>query len=536
MRRQSVGRWLVALLLPVLTAAAIYVVQRMQVYLMAPEHVRARLENAQREFSKGRTLSQIARATREKALELFNGKLPEGSEMPQSAQGARFQAEQQWGLTLTAFDEAQSAFTSAEKFLEDALELAPEHPGVRRLLMELTLESIEHNQAFYRADDRVRLQQRLERLAAKDTDWRNRLEAPAEFELVTTPPSARVELTPHASAGEMRGKALFLTTPVAHKSLPAGGYHLRITQEGRAAIEMPLLLEHGKHKALHLALPKSQDVPEGYVYVPPDCFFAGSADPDDVRKFLLSAPLQQRCLKEGYLIGKTEVTLRDWMEYLDSLPKNAPAQRILAEFPSGGGPALRLIRRPAGGWSFALRQASGNILEAREGEPIRYPGRIHRKEQDWRFFPLAGVSAEDLKGYFAWLDRSGRVPGARLCNELEWVRAARGADNRRYPHGNRMEDDDANMDLTYGASLEARGPDQVGLRRASASPFGLLDMAGNVFEMATSATKDIGDIVILGGAWHYGSISTVVANRQAYTDSFRDARVGARVCASLPAQ
>jgi serine/threonine protein kinase/formylglycine-generating enzyme required for sulfatase activity len=536
MRRQSVGRWLAALLLPLLMAAAIYGAQRLQVYLRAPEYLRARLEDAQREFSKGRALSQTARATREKALGLFNDKFPEDSGMPLSPQGARHRAEQQWGLALTEFEKAQSAFTSAEKSLDDALELAPDHPEVRRLLMELILESIQHSQAFLRADDRARLQQRFVRLASKNTDLRNRLEAQAEFELTTTPLGARVELTPHAGSEGEREQSRFLTTPVARTSLPAGGYHLRITQEGRAPIEMPLLLEHGQHKALHLSLPKPRDVPEGYVYVPPDCFFAGSADPEDVRKFLLSAPLHQRCFEEGYLIGKTEVTLRDWMEYLDSLPKDHPAQRILAEFPLGGGPALRLARRPSGGWNFSLRQGSGRILEAREGEPFRYPERIHRKEQDWRFFPLAGVSAKDLQGYFTWLDSSGRVPGARLCQELEWVRAARGADDRRYPHGNRMEDDDANLDLTYGAQLDARGPDQVGLHPASASPFGLLDMAGNVFEMATPTTKDIGDIVILGGAWHYGSISTVVANRQAYTDSFHDARVGARVCASLPAR
>jgi formylglycine-generating enzyme required for sulfatase activity len=90
--------------------------------------------------------------------------------------------------------------------------------------------------------------------------------------------------------------------------------------------------------------------------------------------------------------------------------------------------------------------------------------------------------------------------------------------------------------MTYGAQPESRGPDQVGSYPASASPFGLLDMAGNAFEMATPATLDLGDIVILGGAWYYASVSTVIANRQAYAPAYRDARVGARVCAPLPAR
>ena len=53
-----------------------------------------------------------------------------------------------------------------------------------------------------------------------------------------------------------------------------------------------------------------------------------------------------------------------------------------------------------------------------------------------------------------WLDRTGRVPGARVCEEREWERAARGADDRMYPHGDNLEPDDANFDETYGKDLD----------------------------------------------------------------------------------
>lgn len=534
-RRQNVRRGFAALLVT-LTAGGIYAAPRLKEHLETQRFIQARLQDAQRALSRGRALSQVSRADREKALALFNGKLPEGSEVPPSPPEVRLRAEQQWDWALTEFNQAQADFITAERSLDDALERAPDHPEVRRLLVELIYERIEHGKAFFRVDDRARLQQRLERLTARDETWRNRLEAPAEFELMTTPSGASVELTPHDNLGKPKGESMRLKTPIARTSLPAGAYHLRITHEGHSPINMPLLLEHGRHKDLHLSLPRLQDVPEGYVYIPPDCFFAGSTDPEEVRKFLRSAPLHQICLKEGFLIGRTEVTLRDWMAYLNSLPKDAPPQRILAGQPRGGGFALQLTRGHEGRWNFSLWQETGQRLTARERELFLYPGRNHLQEQDWRLFPLAGVSPKALQDYLAWLDRSGRVPGARLCSELEWTRAARGADHRRYPPGDRLEMSDANMDMTYGAQPDSRGPDEVGSHPASASPFGLLDMAGNAFEMVTPVTYDLGDFVILGGAWYYGSISTVVANRQAYAADSRDARVGARVCAPLPAR
>src|SRR5205814_1205645 len=55
---------------------------------------------------------------------------------------------------------------------------------------------------------------------------------------------------------------------------------------------------------------------------------------------------------------------------------------------------------------------------------------------DWARLPVDGASREDGEQFAAWLARSGRVPGARLCTDREWERAARGADDRRYPNGN----------------------------------------------------------------------------------------------------
>jgi eukaryotic-like serine/threonine-protein kinase len=319
---------------------------------------------------------------------------------------------------------------------------------------------------------------------------------------VTSPPGASVEILRYVDdKGARRREPVpdlgpIGPTPVARVRLEAGSYHLRFTLEGRAPVELPLVLERDAHERVDLWLPAAADVPANSVYIPPGRFLAGGAEPEVVRKFLGSAPLHWQHLREGYLIGKYEVTMGDWLEYLDTLPKSAPERRLLETARADGIHAPTLRQLPDGTWSFSLRLEGGQVLTARVGEPIRYPGRSHRREQDWRRFPLVGVSFEDITGYLAWLDRSGRLPGARPCNELKWTRAARGADDRRYPHGDRLQKDEANIDTTYGRRADAYGPDEAGAHPASVSPFGVHDLAGNVFELVRPMTRDLGDFVV----------------------------------------
>ena len=139
-------------------------------------------------------------------------------------------------------------------------------------------------------------------------------------------------------------------------------------------------------------------------------------------------------------------------------------------------------------WELALKPTSKRYV-ARTGKRMKFDDRTERIEQDWTQFPMGGVSGQQAADYAAWLDRTGRVPGARLCTEREWVRAARGADARVYPHGDKLLPEDANFDLTYGQKPLAFGPDEVGSHSTSDSPFLVQDMAGNVWEWTTSSVS-----------------------------------------------
>jgi formylglycine-generating enzyme required for sulfatase activity len=140
------------------------------------------------------------------------------------------------------------------------------------------------------------------------------------------------------------------------------------------------------------------------------------------------------------------------------------------------------------------------------------------------------VSAEDAEVYAAWLRINGKVPGARLCSELEWERAARGADERIYPHGDVLRPGDINVDMTYGRTR--LGPDEVGLHPASRSPYGVDDMSGNAFEWTTSALLPRG-YAGRGGSCFHDRKSAQLVNRAASTASVHDQTVGFRLCASI---
>ncbi|MBT5432174.1 MAG: SUMF1/EgtB/PvdO family nonheme iron enzyme [Rhodospirillaceae bacterium] len=108
--------------------------------------------------------------------------------------------------------------------------------------------------------------------------------------------------------------------------------------------------------------------------------------------------------------------------------------------------------------------------------------------------PVVLVDHADAEAFAAWLSlASGQ--SWRLPTDLEWEKAARGTDGRMFPWGNVWNPELLN---SHDAGPFATVP--VGSFPDGASPFGMLDPAGQVFEW-TATQQRAGRYWVKGGSW-----------------------------------
>jgi formylglycine-generating enzyme required for sulfatase activity len=157
---------------------------------------------------------------------------------------------------------------------------------------------------------------------------------------------------------------------------------------------------------------------------------------------------------------------------------------------------------------------------------------LARVEEDW---PIDNLPWDDAQSFCRWYGETAdqRV---RPPTEDEWERAARGDDIREYPWGDTFDPKRGNL-----AELRVGERVPVGSFPTGASPFGLLDMAGNVDEWTSTlyaryphAPADVpvteswalDPHITRGGSWrHYRDLARCARRHGLYPND--DGEIGA---------
>jgi formylglycine-generating enzyme required for sulfatase activity len=435
-----------------------------------------------------------------------------------------------WRKAVPLGPKVEALYTQAERAFETALLLDAARPEARERAADLTLEHFELAEELGAAGRARELTEQLAPLDPRGTHLAV-ARAPGTLVLSVRPAAATIALERYETDPETERRTPAPTTaPVrGETSLPPGSYRLVLGGPGLAQVHAPFVVARGQRAVVDVDVPRADAVPAGFVFVPAGTFLFGDADERLRRGFLDAAPMHQRSAG-SFLIARRETTYREWIEFLDGLPP-AERKRHAPHLGSAYRGTLDLVETPRG-WQLSIREGPAKY-SAHAGERIEYTGRGTLASQDWLDFPVGGISAIDAERYLAWLSASGHLAGARFCSEVEWERAARGADDRIYPHGDGLEPTDANYCDTYGRVDSAYGPDAVGSHPRSRSPFDVDDLVGNVFELVTSDRRR-DEMLMRGGAFIFDVPTCRSTNRTAMPRTFQEVILGLRVCATPP--
>ncbi|WP_437926524.1 protein kinase [Sorangium sp. So ce291] len=472
----------------------------------------ARLAAAARAEETARRLDAEAAAGRVSALATYRS-------------AGRERGEQAWARAHALALQADEAYNEAAREIDSALALQ-ERPALRARAADILLARLVSAESDGRTADREALGYRL---ASVDLDGSRRTALQAGGSVAITasaPASAKLvrferrdrELVPLAPRD-------LGTTPVAEIPLDQGSYLVELSAPGRATVRAPFVVGRGERVALKLDPPLTERVPEGFVYVPAGAFLSGSSEAGARRTDVYHAMPPHRAETAAFLIARHEVTFGDWIRYLEALPPDERALRT----PRGRDERDDMQLSPIGPGKWRLTFDDGRVRYSAASSET-FVGRNGRKGV-WERFPVVAISQGDAMAYAAWLDATGRVPGARLCREDEWERAGRGADGRRYPTGDRLDYHMANISPVDGHDPDGFDPREVGSYPASRTVFGLDDMSGNAAEFALSIV-DPGKMAQRSGSWFQGIVHARLDKRDEIEQSIRHPRVGFRLCAT----
>ncbi len=356
--------------------------------------------------------------------------------------------------------------------------------------------------------------------------------------LVTDPPGAEVLLHRYVEHNRRLVPELERSlgvTPLRAVSLPRGSYLCVLRYEGRADVRYPVEIPRlghwdgvppGGSDPAAIWLPPEGRFGPDEIYVPAGWFRAGG-DPEagDARP-------AQRLWCDAIVMQRFPVTNVQYIAFLDALVAEGREAEALEYVPRE-----RASRIDDKGEMLFARTPSGGF--ALLGDPGR---------SEWMpDGPVFSVDYASARAWMAWqAARTGRP--WRLPGELEWEKAARGVDSRRFPWGDHFDPSWCHMSLSH---QHERQPAPVDSYPVDTSPYGVRGMAGNVRDWCADpappvrppvvdgvvvpppADSESEHRVLRGGAWYDSERGCRVAGRFEYAAHLRYPLLGFRGCQTV---
>jgi formylglycine-generating enzyme required for sulfatase activity len=273
---------------------------------------------------------------------------------------------------------------------------------------------------------------------------------PGNVEKPDAPPTESRMVRGGTLAAGLHGADADTSLRMTYDNLKAFAAGFRCVKGGAPAPLAEVLVSY--EPVLITVTPRSQVDLTGMVEVPAGEFIMGTPDDwvDPNKQDHQAEKPQHRVYLDDFYIDKYEVTNEQYAAFLSDLGRNTEACE--------GGNTCTDVRLEG-------------IPYTADPMIVEYPGRpksSYRAVAGYERYPVYTVSWYGAKTYCQWL-------GKRLPTEAEWEKAARGTDGRRYPWGN--EWDSRVLTPANGAALR-----EIGLDPLNVSPYGAVDMLGNVGE------------------------------------------------------
>ena len=283
-----------------------------------------------------------------------------------------------------------------------------------------------------------------------------------------------------------------------------GSYLLVPAGPGIAPGPVPFMVERCATARVSIRLRAAAEIPDGFCLISAGPFVSGG-DP-----LAFGAALRRVVELPDFALARYPVTCAEYLSFVNALA---------AVDPEG---AQRRVPRsePRGGWYWEPGASGRYALPLSDRGGVAWDPR----------WPVTGVSFDDAVAYADWVAEVTRLQ-VRLPTDLEWEKAARGADGRSFPWGNAFDPTFCKM---WSSRPGKKGIEPIGTFPTDESVYGVRDLAGGVQDWVDAYTDREANIrVRMGGSWRVSAHACRAACRYGWPPEAVYPDLGFRLALSL---